>query len=169
MKRKLPTNFNPYGPPAFYQTPPKQHDINLIEEKSEIISYGYVLEETDTHRTVIQFENDYGGCYYESDSPSVECKIVTYRKEPVPNAQYEKALEKFNKAKELYDKKLAEWYEYKKVYDAQQAEKALKAKNTRQAKEKALYLRLKKKYDKDAFEKAVLEATKDNFCPGVPK
>ena len=37
---------------------------------------------------------------------------------------------------------------HKKMYDAKQLEKASKAKKTREANEKALYLKLKKKFDK---------------------
>ena len=170
MAKSLPINFNPYGPPTFYGKAPVQNEVILTKEKSEAIYCGHVLSETDTHRTVIEYDHDYDGCYYESDSPSIECNIITYRKDYVPNAQYEKALAKFEKAKEIHDKQVSQWAEHKKMYDAKQADKASKVKKTREANEKALYLKLKKKFDKEEkFNKEVMEATKDNFCPGVPK
>lgn len=148
MAKALPINFNPYGPPTFYGTAPVKNEVILTKEKSEDISCGYVLEETDTYRKVIEYDHSYDGCYYESDSPSIECEIVTYRKDHVPDAQYEKALSIYNKQKAAYDKSVAQWQEHKKMYDANQREKASKAKKTREDNEKALYLKLKKKFDK---------------------
>jgi hypothetical protein len=160
MAKALPINFNPYGPPTFYGKAPVQNEVILTQEKSEEIYSGHVLEETDTHRRVIEVDHDYGGCYYESDSRSIECKIVTYRKDHVPNAQYEKALAKFEKEKATYDKQVAQWQEHKKMYAAKQREKAAKAKKTREANEKALYLKLKEKFEIDNKQDTKKQDTK---------
>jgi hypothetical protein len=49
--------------------------------ETSLDSYGYTLFENGDIKIVIESELDYGCCYYEADNPTIETKMVVYKKE----------------------------------------------------------------------------------------
>jgi hypothetical protein len=58
--------------------PPKLH-LELLSEV-QVDRWGHTVFENDDIQVVVSAEIDYGGCFYESDSPSIEMKVTTYKK-----------------------------------------------------------------------------------------
>jgi len=58
---------------------PFTEHLELVSE-TIIDSYRYTVFENADVRIDISSETDYGGCYYEGDSPSIETKMRIYKK-----------------------------------------------------------------------------------------
>ena len=72
---------------------------SLKELKREYYGNDRILvEETETTATYLEWELDYGGCYYEGDSPFILVDRVTYSKEMMPNPRYKTELKFYNSA-----------------------------------------------------------------------
>lgn len=96
--------------PEFLAVPPPLEIPSLKELKREYYRDSSILiEETETTVTYLEWELDYGGCYYEGDSPSIQVDRVTYSKEMMPNPRYKTDLKFYNSAKRNYEKRLARY------------------------------------------------------------
>ena len=149
--RKRPAWFSIYSPPDEPSKPPEPQKVLRNSEIVEVLQgddrvlIEDLLKEGITSLYLEHTYDDYDHCH---DS-SCGARLHLYKDTIVPNKNYDKELQQYEKKKLKYEKELAEhqdklkeWERLKKEHD--QVEQAKKDKA-----EKAEYERLKKKYGND--------------------
>lgn len=133
-RRDYPKDFDAYLKPFFFERKPKEIlEGQQVCIKVDNYSSGDILEETDKYIKILDTEDD--------DGVSHDIIVKTYSKEPVANPHYLEELEIYSEKRKAYLKKLKEWKKLKARWE--QEEKAEKVER-----EKAEYLRLKEKYER---------------------
>jgi hypothetical protein len=141
-KEKIPSWFNQHSKPDKRYAPlvrktlVKGADLNYttITNGEEII-----LEPGKRYRLDLDYETDYGGCYYSGDTPNIiiKAQLVEFTSEPIPNPRYKQEQASYDE----YMDRIKTWDHWKAVWDEQNAKK-------KELAERRLYLKLKGKYDK---------------------
>jgi len=139
-KEKFPKGWSQHSPPHFYGNKPKKI-IPAYTELSDVRVYdGDELTLEPDRRYRITLDTDYSRCYYSSDTPSIEARLIGFSEEDIENLNYDSELIKYNRDKKEHKEKLAEWNKWKAVWDAEQ-EKAKEIAERKKLQE------LKKKYE----------------------
>lgn len=133
--------------PIFNKKPPVEYTTRVISEK-EILDFDNFIDGDELDITVLDPSKKYiiDKMHSWKDDNYYCIMIREITEEVVPTEDYEKKLKAYNTAKEKYEKQYAEWKKKQdeaeqKFRDAQEAKK--------QREEKKLYLKLKKKYEKE--------------------
>lgn len=140
-KEKFPKGWSQNSPPYFYGNKPKKI-IPAYTELSNVRVYdGDELTLEPDRRYRIALDTDYSGCYYSSDTPSIEARLIGFSEEDIENPNYDSELRKYNREKKKHQEELEEWNKWKVVWDAEQ-EKAKEIAERKKLQE------LKAKYEK---------------------
>ena len=138
----VPKNFCDWNKPKLWASKPEKVLVNRINVSKtfKLGEYSEIPVRDGFKYRISMVEQDYGGCYYESDNPSLTIVIEEYTEETIDNPDYEKQLKNYNTAHAKYKKELKEYNENLKNFNHN---KKLLA----EEKERQEFERLKEKYE----------------------
>lgn len=143
-----PRWFYPHSAPHRPFKPQQPSKTVVVPDSKENITYsslnlGELVEKYGTEGR-IEVEQDWSGCYYDGDEPSIAVFVVSAKEIENPNYEteletYKKNLASYNKSYEKWKANKTEWAKLKKKYDEEQAEKKKAAELKQLAALKAKY------------------------------
>ena len=131
--KNYPKGFNSNFPPSFYLNPPEKNIVSFKETDRIELNFDSIIEEKHLGYKIDRIISD------EYSDSFVE--IVKQEKIEKPNPTYEKELEQYNNLRKIHDERLAEWNVLKAKWDKE-------SKDEQEKHEMALFLKLKKKFEK---------------------